>query len=80
MNGKPDGVLYRGHRAKPEALTDPYAPASGGKAVGIAHLLDCIEQDEEPLVNVREGAKGIAVCEAINESYITGKPVQVEEV
>jgi predicted dehydrogenase len=81
MNGKPDGVLYRGHRAEPEAITDAYAPVSGSaKAVGMAHLLDCIEQDTEPLVNVREGAQGIAVCEAINESYRTGKPVQVEEV
>ena len=81
MNGKPDGVLYRGHRSEPEAITDAYAPVSGSaKAVGMAHLLDCIEQDTEPLVNVREGARGIAVCDAINESYRTGKPVQVEEV
>jgi predicted dehydrogenase len=81
MNGKPDGVLYRGHRAKPEAITEAYAPVSGSaKAVGMAHLLDCIEQDKEPLVNAKEGAKGIAVCEAINESYRTGKPVQVEKI
>ena len=81
MNGKPDGVLYRGHRSEPEAITDPYAPVAGGtKAVGMAHLLDCIEQDVEPLVNVKEGARGIAVCEAINESYRTGQPVQVEVV
>ena len=52
----------------------------GKKAVGIVHLLDCIERDEEPLVNVKQGARVIAVCDAINESARSGKPVVVESI
>jgi len=83
INGKPDGVLYRGHTSEPEPITDNYGPASPGtgqKGVGMAHLLDCIERDEEPLVNVREGARAIAVCDAIYRSMCSGKPEEVEKI
>ena len=83
VNGKPDGVLYRGDRSEPEPVTAAYGPAdasSGYKGVGVTHLLDCIERDESPLVDVVEGARTIAVCDAIYESFRTGLPVEVEDV
>ena len=83
VNGRPDGTLYRGHQGQAEPVRDAYGPADasrGQKGVGMAHLLDCIERDEEPLVNVREGARAIAVCDAIYKSWQAGKPVRVEAV
>ena len=82
VNDRPDGILYRGHQGEPEPVKEIYGAAAGAgqKVVGVAHLLDCIERDEAPLVDVREGARAIAVCDAINESYRTGKPVRVEAV
>jgi len=83
INGKPDGVLYRGHQGEPEPVKEAYGATDAGrgrKAVGITHLLDCIERDEEPLVDVREGARAIAVCDAIYESCRTGRPVRVKAV
>lgn len=41
------------------------------------HFEDCIVNDKQPLVDVREGAKGIATCVAAWESVRTGKPVKV---
>jgi len=82
INGKPDATLYRGEKAGPEPITATYGAGDAGrgqKGVGISHLLDCIERDEAPLVDVREGARAIAVCDAIYESMCTGKPVKVEK-
>ena len=83
VNGKPDGVIYRGHTSEPEPVTATYGPpkdAPGQKGVSVSHLLDCIERDEQPLVDVYEGARSVAVCDAIFQSYQTGKPVRVERV
>jgi len=82
INGKPDGMLYRGvDEEKAEPVTDAYVGVGRPKGIAISHLLDCIERDEEPLVNAREGARAIAVCDAINRSYENGgKPEKVEEV
>lgn len=81
INAKPDGILYRGHASKPELVTAKYGAADSGqgqKAVAIGHLLDCIETDGEPLVDVREGARTVAVCDAIFRSHETGLPAKVE--
>ena len=83
INRKPDGVLYRGETSEPEPVTARYAPADTGqgqKAAAVAHLLDCIENDAEPLVNVVDGARSVAVCDAIYQSSLRGVPVQVEAV
>ena len=83
VNGKPDGLLYRGHGGEPEPVRDLYGAASGAagqKAVGLANLLDCIERDGAPLVDVYEGARAVAVCDAIYESYLTGRPAHVAPV
>ncbi|MBM4081908.1 MAG: Gfo/Idh/MocA family oxidoreductase, partial [Planctomycetes bacterium] len=68
INARPDGLLYRGHKGEPELIKDAYGPATtrtGAKGVSIDNLLTAIERDEEPLVNVREGARAVAVCDAI---------------
>ena len=83
VNGKPDGLIYRSHDADPEPVTALYGPPKDGpgqKGVSVAHLLDCIEHDRTPLVDVYEGARSIAVCDAIYQSYKTGVPVRVEAV
>jgi len=83
VNGKPDGWLYRSSTAQPELVTQKYGPADtsrGNKAVGLAHLLDCIELDAEPSVDVRQGARAIAVCDAIFQSSESGRPEPVEQV
>jgi predicted dehydrogenase len=81
INRKPDGVLYRGHRAEPEPVTARYGPPTegkGSKGVAVAHLLDCIEHDLPPLIDVREGARTLAVCDAISRSAHSGQPERVE--
>ena len=83
INAKPDGILYRGERSEPERVTARYGAADTGpgqKAVGISHLLDAVERDEEPLVSVYEGARTIAVCDAIFDSQQTGRPAKVAQI
>ncbi|NOZ21219.1 MAG: Gfo/Idh/MocA family oxidoreductase [Planctomycetes bacterium] len=83
INAKPDGLLYRGHNSKPEPVTALYGAterSKGQKAAAVAHFLDCIEKDEAPLVDVYEGARTIAACDAIFESCQTGRPVKVERI
>lgn len=41
------------------------------------HFLDCITNDKTPLIDAIDGAKSVAVCNAIIESIETGKPAQV---
>jgi len=80
INDRPHGLLYRGERAEPEPVTAAYGATAGGptqKGAALGHLLDCIERDERPLVDVYEGARSIAVCQAINDSLRTGRPVKV---
>lgn len=83
INRKPDGVLYRGESSEAELVTAKYAPADAGKGnkgAAVGHLLDSIEHDTPPLVDVYEGARSIAVCDAIYQSSISGQPVRVEEL
>jgi len=44
----------------------------------LRHLEDCIVNDREPLIDVREGAKVIATCSASWNSLRRGIPVKVE--
>ncbi|MFO7947981.1 MAG: Gfo/Idh/MocA family oxidoreductase [Armatimonadota bacterium] len=81
VNGKPHGMIYRGHDDEGEKVTATYGAVSeegGTKHVAVAHLLDAIENDTEPLVSVYEGARTLAVCDAIFESSRTGAAVPVE--
>jgi len=83
INDRPDGHLYLGEKSQRQAVTAIYGPASDAvniKSAAVSHLLDCIEHDTTPLVDVYEGARSIAVCDAIYESYVTGKPTKVSAV
>ncbi|MFO7945575.1 MAG: hypothetical protein R6V19_01995, partial [Armatimonadota bacterium] len=77
----PHGMIYRGHDDEGEKVTATYGAVSeegGTKHVAVAYLLDAIENDTEPLVSVYEGARTLAVCDAIFESSHTRAPVSVE--
>lgn len=79
----PDGWLYSGHDGERQRITatDPsMTTVEGNKTVAVQHLLECIEHDRTPMVNAREGARTLAVCDAINESYQTGMPVDVQSL
>ncbi len=65
----------RADDASPEVL--PIARADS-HALEIAHFVDCIRQGRQPLVDVVEGARGIAVCEAAIRSAREGRPVPVD--
>ncbi len=83
INGRPDGTLYRGERSAGEPVTTLYGATDSGKGqkgAAVAHLLDAIEHDTQPLVDVREGARSIAVCDAIYESSRSGQAVRVAEI
>lgn len=41
------------------------------------HFISCIENDQTPRIDATDGARSVAVCEAIIESIETGKPAQV---
>lgn len=43
----------------------------------MAHFVDCILNDQTPMIDVRDGAKSAATCIAGGESIETGKPVKV---
>jgi len=73
-------MLYRGESSAPEPVTAKYAPADtgkGNKGAAVGHLRDSIEDDTQPLVDVYEGARSIAVCDAMYQSSITGQPAKV---
>ncbi len=65
---------------------DPVGPAAGSDpgSLSMAHrdqMLDfiaAIREDREPLVNIEEGRKPVAVIVAIYESARTGRPVSVQ--
>ena len=83
VNDRPNGLLYRGEKSEPEPVTAVYGPVSSGKGqkgAAVGHLLDCIENDGHPLVDVYEGARSIAVCDAIYRSWQSGEPARVEAV
>ena len=44
-------------------------------ALEIAHFCQCVREDRQPLVDVVEGAKGVAVCLAAIQSAREGRPV-----
>lgn len=47
-------------------------------ALGIAHFVECVREDKQPLVDVVEGAKAVAVCVAAIRSAQEGKPVAID--
>jgi predicted dehydrogenase len=47
-------------------------------ALEIAHVVECLRAGKQPLVDVVEGAKGVAVCLAAIRSAREGRPVTVD--
>jgi predicted dehydrogenase len=47
-------------------------------ALEIAHVIECVRAGQQPLVDVVEGAKGVAVCLAAIRSAREGRPVTVD--
>ena len=45
----------------------------------IAHLIECIETDSSPLIDVYEGARSAAICIAAFESLRSGRPEAVRQ-
>ena len=43
----------------------------------LRHFEDCVVNDRQPLVDVRDGAQIVAICAACWESIATGLPVKV---
>ena len=41
----------------------------------VDHFLECLQRDEQPIVDVREGARNVAACLAAVEASKTGRPV-----
>jgi len=47
-------------------------------ALAIAHFVECVREDRQPMVNAVEGAKTVAVCLAAIRSAREGKPITVD--
>ncbi len=47
-------------------------------ALEIAHFVDCVRQNKQPLIDVVEGAKAVAVCVAAIRSAQERKPISVD--
>ena len=43
----------------------------------LEHFLDCLDADLPPMIDVRDGARTVAVCLAVAESLETGRPAKV---
>lgn len=46
----------------------------------LSHFLDCVEGRAVPLVDLREGIRGVAISAAARESLDTGRPVEIRDV
>jgi predicted dehydrogenase len=43
----------------------------------LEHFLDCLDADQPPMIDVRDGARTVAACLAVVESLETGRPAKV---
>lgn len=68
-----NAIKLAGDKATHLAVDD-----ANSHALGIAHFVHCVRENKRPLVDVREGAKAIAVCEAAIRSARERKPVTVD--
>lgn len=50
-----------------------------GTLGALDHFLTCIEEDTQPMTDIRHGAYVVAVALAAEESILTGKPVAVKQ-
>ncbi len=67
--------IDRGPGDGPEVVA---VPPANSHALEIAHFVQCVREDRQPLVDVVEGAKAVAVCEAAIRSAREKRPVAVD--
>ena len=56
-------------------LVDTPPPRAAGMAAGVAHLIDCIEQDATPVTSAEEGLSIALLTTAAYQAAHTGEPV-----
>jgi predicted dehydrogenase len=71
-----NNTLWLGRQSKSEQV--PPVETIDSTSFVANHLLECILEDKNPLVDVRDGSKTIAVVEAAIQSSKEGKPVKVK--
>jgi predicted dehydrogenase len=81
VNGTGDSVSVVHERLQHPALY--YAPELYGERVGIlrdeiAHFVQCVLHDRQPAVTGEDGKAAVEIACAIQESYRSGVPVEVE--
>ncbi|MBC7289600.1 MAG: hypothetical protein H5T86_16485 [Armatimonadetes bacterium] len=57
-------------------MTIPKPPMAKAVASEMAHFIDCVVNDKQPLIDGVDGAKTVALAWAAIESMATGQPVK----
>ncbi len=73
-----DELIQNSERLEGDGPTVVPVAGANSHALELAHMVDCIRHDRQPLVDVVEGAKGVAVCLAAIRSAREGKPIAVD--
>jgi predicted dehydrogenase len=81
VDGSGGSVLLAHERVEQPALW--YVPELFGERAGIlrdeiVHFVRCVRDDRQPIVGGQEGKAAVRVACAIQESYQTGRPVEIE--
>jgi predicted dehydrogenase len=81
VDGSGGSVLVAHERVEKPALW--YVPELFGERAGILrdeilHFVRCVRDDREPIVGGQDGKAAVQVACAIQESYETGRPVEVQ--
>lgn len=81
VDGSGGSVVVAHERVEQPALW--YVPELFGERAGIlrdeiAHFVRCVREDREPVVGGQDGKAAVQVACAIQESYQTGRPVEVQ--
>jgi predicted dehydrogenase len=81
VDGSGGSVVVAHERVEQPALW--YVPELFGERAGILrdeimHFVRCVRHDQQPIVGGQEGKAAVQVACAIQESYQTGRPVEVQ--
>jgi predicted dehydrogenase len=81
VDGSGGSVLVAHERVEQPSLW--YVPELFGERAGILrdeilHFVRCVREDRQPIVGGQEGKAAVQVACAIQESYETGQPVEIE--
>ena len=71
-------ITARASRRKSRSQPRDEKEDHAGETIGfLRHFEDCLVKDEQPLVDVRDGAQIVAICSACWDSIHSGLPVKV---